>query len=203
VQKQQALRRPPGQGQAPADLEEHEELAILDQLNLSDETSSRIPLKTLLLGPGEENTAALAEYVKSRIAEGHGETLFDLGLDDNGDSMNFTKEEWDTALQRMASACDELKADYKILMTRNVGGEVEVGPANAKEKGACGMLLLRRRPQSVDDVIETRIAVVGNGRSNCGLIGYLLTCDSRRWEKYDVRGPGQRRIRRWSWQSSC
>lgn len=144
-------------------LEDHDELDIIDQLGLSDETSSRIPLRTLLLDAAESNNTALAEYVRGRLAEGHGETLFDLGLEDNGDSMNFSKEEWDTALERMGNVCEELKADYRILMTRNVGGEVEVGPANAKEKGACGKLILRRRPQSVDDVIETRIAVVGNG----------------------------------------
>jgi GTPase len=135
----------------------------LDQLGLSDETSSRIPIRTLLLGPTEENEPALADLVRGRLAEGHGEALFDLGLDDKGDSLDFSIEEWDNALKRVGSVCDGLKADYKILMTRNVGGEVEVGAANAKDKGASGKLLLRRRPESVNDVIETRIAVVGNG----------------------------------------
>lgn len=161
VQKQQDLRHPPGK--APAALEEHDELDILDQLGLSDDTAPRISLRTLLLDSAEEHGDALADYVRGRLEEGHGEALFDIGLDDNGDSMGFSKEEWDTALQRLESACESLKADYKILMTRNVGGDEDVGPKDAKDKGACGKLLLRRRPESVDDVIETRIAVVGNG----------------------------------------
>lgn len=160
VQKQQALRRPPGQ--APAIPEEHDELSILDELGL-EENSTHVRLKTLLLDPAEENDAALAEYLVARLAEGHGEALFDLGLEDSGDSMGLTKEDWKSALERLGAGCDAAKADYKLLMTRNVGGELEVGPRDAKDTGASGKLILRRRPETVDDVIETRIAVVGNG----------------------------------------
>jgi GTPase len=91
--------------------------------------------------------------------------LFDVGLEDNGDSMGFSKETWESALERIQTVCEQLKADYKLLMTRNVGGDVEVGPRDAKETGASGKMILRQRPESVDDVIETRIAVVGNGES--------------------------------------
>lgn len=101
--------------------------------------------------------------MRGRIEEGHGEALLDLGLDDNGDSLGFSKENWDTALQRMTKVCDDLKADFKILLTRNVGGDVEVGPKDGKDTSVSGKLIIRRRPQSVDEVIETRIAVVGNG----------------------------------------
>lgn len=157
------MRRPPGQ--APAVLEDHDELSILDELGLSDDNKSHIRLKVLLTDPAEENVAALAEHVKGRLAEGHGEVLFDVGLEDNGDSMGFTKENWDFALERINAVCDQIKADYKLLMTRNVGGEIDVGPRDAKDTGASGKMILRRRPESVDDVIETRIAVVGNGKN--------------------------------------
>ena len=70
------------------------------------------------------------------------------------------------ALERIGVVCELVKADYKLLMTRNVTGEVEVGPRDARDTGASGKLILRKRPESVDDVIETRIAVVGNGGSH-------------------------------------
>lgn len=163
MEKQQALRRPPGQ--TPVVLEDHDELSILDELGLSDDVSSHIRLKTLLTDPAEENIPALAEHVKERLVEGHGEVLFDVGLEDNGESMSFTMENWEFALERIGMICEQIKADYKILMTRNVGGDVEVGPRDAKDTGASGKIILRRRPEGVDDVIETRIAVVGNGKS--------------------------------------
>lgn len=161
VQKQQALRRPPGQ--TPAVLEDHDELDILDELGLSDDTSAHVRLRTLLTDPAEESVAALAEHIQARLAEGHGEALFDVGLEDSGDSMGFTKENWDFAMERIGIVCEQVKADHKLLMTRNVGGEVDVGPRDAKDTSASGKLILRKRPESVDDVIETRIAVVGNG----------------------------------------
>ncbi|KAF2865440.1 GTP-binding protein 1 [Massariosphaeria phaeospora] len=172
VQKQQALRRPPG---APAVLEDHDELDILDELGLSDDSSSRVSLRTLFLDPAEANVSALADHIRARLAEGHGEALFDVGLEDNGEPMGFTKEEWDSALERIRVVCDLVKADYKLLMTRNVGGDVEVGPLKTNEMAVSGKLNLRRRPASVDDVIETRIAVVGNvdaGKST--MLGVLV-----------------------------
>jgi hypothetical protein len=89
--------------------------------------------------------------------------LFDVGQEDSGDSMGFTKDLWNFALERIGMVCEKIQADYKMLMTRNVGGDVEVGPRDAKDTGFSGKMILRQRPQSVDDVIETRIAVVGNG----------------------------------------
>lgn len=103
------------------------------------------------------------------MVEGHGEALFDVGLEDNGDSMCFSKEDWDLALERIGTVCEQIKADYKMLMTRNVPGVVEVGPRDAKDTGASGKMILRQRPETVDDVIETRIAVVGNGKLSCSM----------------------------------
>ena len=172
MQKQQALRRP---GQATVTLEDHDELSILDELGLSDDAKPHIRLKTLLIDPAEENVAALGEHVKGRLAEDHGEVLFDVGLEDTGEGMGFTKEDWDFALDRLGAVCELIKADYKILMTRNVGGDVEVGPRDAKDTSLSGKMIIRHRPQDVDEVIETRIAVVGNvdaGKST--MLGVLV-----------------------------
>ena len=77
--------------------------------------------------------------------------------------MGFSKEDWDVAFERIRQAATILKADYRILMTRNVGGDEEVGPINEKDKAVTGKIMIRQRPETVEDVIETRIAVVGNG----------------------------------------
>lgn len=170
VQEQQKLRRIPQKdndstyGTQSIVTEDHAELDILDSLNLSDEPQ-HVRLKGLLLDKtddADESIAILGGVINGRLEEGHGEALFDLGLEDNGDSMAFTKEDWDFAYERIQQVTNSIGADTKLLMTKNVGGEVEVD-VTAKEKDVTGKMIVRRRPQSVDDVIETRIAVVGNG----------------------------------------
>lgn len=97
------------------------------------------------------------------MLEGNGETLFDLGQEDNGESMAFSKEHWDVALDRIRRAAKMLQAECRILMTRNVGGPEEVETVNGKDKSATGKIMIREEPETPEDVIETRIAVVGNG----------------------------------------
>jgi GTPase len=87
----------------------------------------------------------------------------DVGLEDSGESMDFTKADWDFALARLKETADKANADCSVLMTRNVGGTSEVGPLKDDDKCCSGKVLIRRRPASIDEVIETRIAVVGNG----------------------------------------
>lgn len=175
VEKQQSLR--PGRqiSIAPSDsgyetqstlTEDHDELDILETLNLA-ETSTQVRLKDLLLDAGndvEVTLQQLSNLLQSRILEGHGETLFDLGQEDNGEPMGFSKEQWDVALDRIRRAGEILRAECRVLMTRNVAGTEEVDTANSKDKSATGKLMIRQAPETIEDVIETRIAVVGNGR---------------------------------------
>ncbi|KIW00171.1 hypothetical protein, variant [Verruconis gallopava] len=186
VQKQQANRRPfISNSKQAAVIEEHDELDILDTLGLAEE-SRAIRLNHVLLDTNVETKNAsvnkLKDYIKSRLADEHGEFLFDLGLEDNGDSMGFDLQQWSLALDRVGKVCGDLGADIKVLMTRNVGtkgkDEVEVGPKDEKDTACSGKLIVRSRPQTVNDVIETRIAVVGNvdaGKST--MLGVLVKGD--------------------------
>lgn len=176
VEKQQNLRAHPGRAHSCATtdsgygtlnsaVEEHAELDIIDSLNLS-EHSTPAKLKELLLDTSDDAEVTLqhlSNVVQNRLLEGHGEALFDLGQEDNGESMAFNKEQWDVALDRIRQASNFLNAVCRILMTRNVGGPEEVGSLNEKDKNASGKILVRQNPETIEDVIETRIAVVGNG----------------------------------------
>lgn len=145
--------------------EDHAELDILDSLDLA-ETSTQVKLKEMLLGGGEDAEVTLSQLgnvLQKRMLEGHGETLFDLGQEDNGESMGFSKEQWDLALDRIRRAASLNQAECRVLMTRNVGGDEEVETPNEKDKSCTGKIMIRQAPEIPDDVIETRIAVVGNG----------------------------------------
>lgn len=157
--------------------EDHAELDIIDQLGLSD-TPNQIKLKEWLLDESEDAGATLQQLtglLQARLDEGHGETLFDLGLEDGGESMAFTKSQWSRALDRVTEAAHTLKADVRVLLTYNVGGDVEAENKNAKDDSCHGKLLVRQSPETPEDVIETRIAVVGNvdaGKST--MLGVLV-----------------------------
>ncbi|EQK99147.1 hypothetical protein G6O67_001400 [Ophiocordyceps sinensis] len=188
VEQQQNLRFPgsrqtrpdPAPSSGPAD-HHHEELdELFDNLDL-DDTAPRIPLKDLLLGSDDESLQRLTDVVAERIAEGMGETVFELGLEDSGDSMQLTREQWDSAYKRLAGAAKGVGADCGLLLTKNVGGDVEAastGGQTAKDSACSGQVLIRRVPPKVEDVIETRIAVVGNvdaGKSS--MLGVLVKGD--------------------------
>ncbi|OTA99101.1 hypothetical protein M426DRAFT_68422 [Hypoxylon sp. CI-4A] len=187
VEKQQALRYPsskPTATTAKSDqVEHHEELDILDSLNLGDSGPS-VRLRDLLLAPADDAQAhgKLGEYIKERLGEGHGEAVFDLGFENDGESMRLTREEWDVALDRLKSTAKGQHVDCDILLTKNVGGEVEADSTKAgnqgKETDCTGKILIRQTPSTIEDVIETRIAVVGNvdaGKSS--MLGVLVKGD--------------------------
>ncbi|KAI7359331.1 P-loop containing nucleoside triphosphate hydrolase protein [Hortaea werneckii] len=187
VQQQQALRKPPitntsttssGNSAANASKQEHAELDILDTLDLADD-KPKVRLKDLLLDEGEtkdDSIKQLSDFIVGRIDEGHGECLFDVGLEDNGDTQALTEAEWDAALARIHGILKPMNANIRPLITKNVpDSAVDVGNELKKERGCVGKFLIRRQPEEVDNVIETRIAVVGNvdaGKST--LLGVLV-----------------------------
>lgn len=184
MQQQQALRKlptPAVTGNSTthgAPKQEHAELDILDTLDLTDD-KPKVRLKHLLLDESEtknDSINQLQDILTTRLDEGHRECLFDVGLEETGDSQALTEEEWAAALARLHTVADKLKADLRWLMTKNVpNSDVNVGNDLKKERGCVGKLLIRRHPEEVDDVIETRIAVVGNvdaGKST--LLGVLV-----------------------------
>ncbi|KAI9846963.1 MAG: hypothetical protein M1837_003319 [Sclerophora amabilis] len=183
-QQQQHQRRAPAPTKANGSTstatkapEVHAELDILDSLGLEDSTPP-VRLKPLLLDepPVEnESNTRLTEVLRERIGEGHGETLFELGYENSGESMSLTRDEWDVAVERVRAAASNLQADCRILLTRNVGGEEDAPSQLHKEKGCTGSIMIRQNPKTVEDVMETRIAVVGNvdaGKST--MLGVLV-----------------------------
>lgn len=163
-------------GQSTA-ADEHAELDVIDQLGLSDNPSQVSKQKDWLLDVSEDSGATLQQLtglLQTRIDEGHGETLFDLGLADSGEPLGFTKDQWELALSRVTEASRTLKSDVRVLLTYNVGGQVEA-ETEPKNDACYGKLLIRQKPETPEEVIETRIAVVGNvdaGKST--MLGVLV-----------------------------
>ncbi|KAF3765217.1 P-loop containing nucleoside triphosphate hydrolase protein [Cryphonectria parasitica EP155] len=152
--------------------------SILDSLELSDK-QPQVALHTLLLGDDDDSLQKLVELITLRLEDGHGETLFDIGFEHNGDSMHLDKPGWDKAWNRLQEAAHKVKADCQLLLTKNVGGDIESrAAASEKDKDCSAKVLIRQNPATVENVIETRIAVVGNvdaGKSS--MLGVLVKGD--------------------------
>ncbi|KAG5918816.1 hypothetical protein E4U61_001431 [Claviceps capensis] len=192
VEQQQSLRFPASRHTSaatgadattskPSHTDHHEELdELFDHLDLAD-TAPRIPLKDLVLGDGDDNFQQLRHVITERIEEGMGEAVFELGYENNGESMELSLEDWNAAYNRLVDAAKSAGADCQLLLTKNVGGKVKAESIASKpeKNGGCnGKVLIRRVPSRVEDVIETRIAVVGNvdaGKSS--MLGVLVKGD--------------------------
>ncbi|KAK1690006.1 elongation factor Tu GTP binding domain-containing protein [Colletotrichum godetiae] len=184
VEKQQALRYPSAK---PADVSkvtetpehQHAELdELFDNLDLAEPTPS-VRLKDLLLGTDDDTLQKLEGVLQERILEGHGEAVFELGFENNGESMGLSMDQWTAAYARLQEAAKSIRADCRTLITKNVGGDVEAPSAQSGKDSHCsGKIMIRQTPTTVEDVIETRIAVVGNvdaGKSS--LLGVLVKGD--------------------------
>ena len=180
VEKQQALRYPSSAAPTTNLVEDHAELDILNDLDLAD-TSPQVRLKELLLDNTDETLAKLINLLELRIDEGHGETVFEIGFENNGDSMALSTDEWDVAMKRLVAAARKCRADCQTLLTNGVGGDAEGKTTSVDEKESnrkvecTGKILIRQHPATVEEVIETRIAVVGNvdaGKST--MLGVLV-----------------------------
>ncbi|TID01541.1 GTP-binding protein 1 [Colletotrichum higginsianum] len=185
VEKQQALRYPSSKSadisKVPTAAPEHQHAELdelFDNLDLAEATSG-VRLKDLLLGTDGGTLQQLEGVVQERILEGHGEAIFELGFESNGESMALTLSQWNDAYTRLKDTAKRIRADCQTLITKNVDGEMDASSAKpGKENHCSGKILIRQAPATVEDVIETRIAVVGNvdaGKSS--LLGVLVKGD--------------------------
>ncbi|KAK6350047.1 hypothetical protein TWF696_006296 [Orbilia brochopaga] len=146
-----------------------DELSFIDDLGLNTDDGPRAKLRDQLLG----TEAGLDVLLRRRLEEGRGEALFELGYEDNGDSMGFTAEEYDTAYRNLVEHLTALNAQCAVLQTANVDPEKEEVPADGK--GARAKLMVRQIPKSMEELLEIRVAVVGNvdaGKST--MLGVLV-----------------------------
>lgn len=122
---------------------------------------STIRSKTVLVSPTEEQFELLQKRLKERIAECRGETIYDLGIGEDGSESGLETDEYAASLATLQSLATTLNADCVELRQRKA------------EKGMTGQYLIRTRVEE-SDFMEVRVAVVGNvdaGKST--LLGVL------------------------------
>ncbi|XP_067011159.1 GTP-binding protein 1 [Anabrus simplex] len=122
---------------------------------------SSIRSKTALVSPTEEQYDLLQRKLKERLEDGRGETIFEIGIGEDGGESGLGQDEYDSSVATLQSLATTLEADCVLLRLRRV------------EQGFTGQFLVRRRVDQ-QDFLEIRVAVVGNvdaGKST--LLGVL------------------------------
>lgn len=122
---------------------------------------SCIRCKTALVAPNEEQYDALKRRLQERMSESRGETVYEIGVGEDGGESGLDPEEYAASLATLQTLVEILNADYVELRTRK------------GENGMTGQYLVRSKVDD-NDFTEIRVAVVGNvdaGKST--LLGVL------------------------------
>uniref|UniRef100_A0AAG5D9W8 GTP-binding protein 1 n=1 Tax=Anopheles atroparvus TaxID=41427 RepID=A0AAG5D9W8_ANOAO len=122
---------------------------------------SSIREKTVLVCPTEEQFDLLMKRLEERISASRGETVYEIGIGEDGSENGLESEEYAASLATLQSLAAMLDAECVELRTRK------------SEQGTTGQYLIRRKVEE-DDFTEVRVAVVGNvdaGKST--LLGVL------------------------------
>ncbi|KAL1132337.1 hypothetical protein AAG570_010293 [Ranatra chinensis] len=122
---------------------------------------SSIKSKTSLISPTEEQYDLLQKKLKERVESGRGETIYDIGIGEDGGETGLKPDEYEASVATLQSLASTLDADCVMLRQRK------------GEHGMTGQYLVRRRVVE-QDFLEIRVAVVGNvdaGKST--LLGVL------------------------------
>ncbi|XP_046620564.1 GTP-binding protein 1 [Neodiprion virginianus] len=117
--------------------------------------------KDVLVSPTEDQYELLLRRLRERIQDGGSETIFDIGVGEDGSENGLKEDEYDASVATLQSLAATLEADCVLLRQRKV------------DLGLIGQYLVRRRLDQ-QDFLEIRVAVVGNvdaGKST--LLGVL------------------------------
>ncbi|KAK3828424.1 MAG: GTP binding protein [Benniella sp.] len=151
-----------------------------------------LSLKEQFLNPTESNVESLQNLFATRIREGSGEALFEIGVEEDGAPMNLTDAEYQTALATVRTAASAVGAEVAVILEKDSTGSTGSSiPADDKGENTTipestatstvdggtfksSYVMIRKTPKSAEDLLEVRVAVVGNvdaGKST--LLGVL------------------------------
>ncbi|KZC06242.1 PREDICTED: GTP-binding protein 1 [Dufourea novaeangliae] len=132
-----------------------------DHASISNVDYSSIRGKGVLVSPSEDQYELLLRRLKERIQDGGSETIFDIGIGEDGSEDGLKEDEYEASVATLQSLAATLEADCVLLRQSKV------------DQGLVGQYLVRRRLDR-QDFLEIRVAVVGNvdaGKST--LLGVL------------------------------
>ncbi|KAG9325261.1 hypothetical protein KVV02_000009 [Mortierella alpina] len=142
-----------------------------------------LSLKEQFLNPTESNVESLQTLLAARIREGSGETLFEIGVEEDGTPMKLNDTEYQTALSTVRTAAAAVGAEVAVMFEKSAGDSTAPSIPDSQDKDTSSILtessvspaadadqslfkssyvMVRKTPKSVEELLELRVAVVGN-----------------------------------------
>lgn len=134
-----------------------------------------IEYKLKLINPSSQRFEHLVTQMKWRLREGHGEAIYQIGVEDNGKLTGLTKEEMKASLKTLKDMASRLSATIRILRERIVtsstnnknktlASQNRNNNINKEEKKVAEVLVKKLRKddrEDQDSIIDLRLAVIG------------------------------------------
>ncbi|XP_015585384.1 GTP-binding protein 2 [Cephus cinctus] len=139
-----------------------------------------IEYKLKLVNPSSQRFEHLVTQMKWRLREGHGEAIYQIGVEDNGTLAGLSREEMKASLKTLRDMAARLGATTNVLRERFANAKGKGGQTkkhDEKERRVAEVLVRKLRKDDREDqesVVELRLAVTGGqdaGKST--LLGVL------------------------------
>ncbi|XP_020281952.1 GTP-binding protein 2 isoform X1 [Pseudomyrmex gracilis] len=137
-----------------------------------------IEYKLKLINPSSQRFEHLVTQMKWRLKEGHGEAIYQIGVEDNGRLAGLTKEEMKTSLKTLKDMASRLGATIRVLRERVIASSSSKTLAsqttniknnsnnnnNKEGKKVAEVLVKKLRKddrEDQDSIVDLRLAVTG------------------------------------------
>ncbi|XP_070152222.1 GTP-binding protein 2 [Polyergus mexicanus] len=131
-----------------------------------------IEYKLKLINPSSQRFEHLVTQMKWRLREGHGEAIYQIGVEDNGKLAGLTKEEMKASLKTLKDMASRLGANIRVLRERAVTSSTNKtltsqnrnNNINKEEKKVAEVLIKKLRKddrEDQDSIVDLRLAVIG------------------------------------------
>ncbi|XP_029053158.2 GTP-binding protein 2 [Osmia bicornis bicornis] len=144
--------------------------------SIEDDQEERLPpepeegnieYKLKLINPSSQKFEHLVTQMKWRLREGHGEAIYQIGVEDNGKLTGLTREDMKASLKTLNDMAARLGATTSILRERlaNSKNKDMSTHGNSKEERRVAEVLVRKLRkgdrEDQDSIIDLRLAVTG------------------------------------------
>ncbi|KAL0120959.1 hypothetical protein PUN28_008581 [Cardiocondyla obscurior] len=155
-------------------------LSDCDTSSIDEDREDRLPpepeqgnieYKLKLINPSSQRFEHLVTQMKWRLREGHGEAIYQIGVEDNGRLAGLTKEEMKASLKTLKDMASRLGATVRVLRERIATSSASKTLAsqnninnNKEEKKVAEVLVKKLRKddrEDQDSIVDLRLAVTG------------------------------------------